>query len=148
MKITINQLRKLILEQIGTPNVESTSDPIANFGLDQQFSDKDGTYSVKQMIRYAYDMKSTVELPVKSLLHNLETSENETGDDIPGHPLFIKRAKRASLDYPILVVNYDDGLWIADGVHRLWKAVKIYKLKNIKAYVLDKDELGQFKIDD
>lgn len=135
MKLTLSQLRKIILEQVDLPD------------LDQQFSDKDGIYSVKKMIRYAQSTKQVVDLPVSVLMHNLETSENETGDDIPGHPLFIERAKRASLDYPIVVVNYDDGLWIADGVHRLWKAVKIQKLKSIKAYVLDRDELEQFKID-
>ena len=79
-------------------------------------------------------------------MHNLEPAPDETGSELPGHPEFTERANQTDLKYPIIVVKYPDGLFIADGVHRLWKA-NAENMEKIKAYVLDHDELEQFKID-
>ena len=87
--------------------------------------------------------KKPINIEIKKLLHNLEPSEHETGSDLPGHPEFIKRAQNASLGFPIILVKYPDGLWIADGVHRLWKANK-EGLKTIRGYVYDDAELDNF----
>ena len=111
---------------------------------DQEFSDKNGLYSVSQMIDYSNKNKTLQNIDTKMLLHNLEPSEYETGSDLPGHPEFIKRAEAASLKYPIVVINYPDGLWIADGVHRLYKANQL-GLETIKGYILDSSELDKFK---
>lgn len=112
---------------------------------DQTFSDPDGTYSVKNMVDYVNTTKNVVDFPIEKLLHNLEPSEHETGDELPGHPDFIKRADAASLQYPIIAVKYSDGYWIADGVHRLYKANSLGH-KTIKAHVLDQSELINFKL--
>jgi hypothetical protein len=109
----------------------------------QEFSDKNGVYSVGKMIEFARQNKLPQDIEIEELLHNLEPSEHETGSDLPGHPEFIKRAQNASLEFPIIVVKYPDGLWIADGVHRLWKANK-EGLKTIRGYVYDDAELDNF----
>lgn len=117
---------------------------LENYKLeDQTFSDSNGTYNVKQLIDFATKNKKIQNINIKELEHNLEPSEHETGDELPGDPAFIARANKADLKYPIVVVKYNDGLWIADGVHRLWKA-KHLKRSHIRGYVIDQSELKKF----
>lgn len=112
----------------------------ARFFFDQTFSDETGTWRVPDLHEYAVENGKKVSIPISKLMNNLEPSDHERGEDLPGHPLFIIRANDADLKFPILVVEYPDGLWIADGVHRLWKA-KQKKRKNIDAYLIKNDEL-------
>ena len=112
---------------------------------DQTFSDNNGTYSVPQIVNYATQNKLIQNLPIEPLLHNLEPSPHESGSELPGHPEFIERAEQTELKYPIIVVQYQDGLFIADGVHRLYKA-NSKNHKNIKAYLINQNELEQFKM--
>ena len=113
---------------------------------DQTFSDNNGTYSVPKIVNYAKENKKIKEIPMSKLLHNLEPSPHESGSELPGHPEFIERANQTDLKYPIIIVKYPDGLFIADGVHRLYKANSLNQ-KTMKSYVLNQNELEQFKIE-
>lgn len=112
---------------------------------DQTFSDNNGTYSVPKIVNYAKENKKIKEIPISKLLHNLEPSPYESGSELPGHPEFIERANQTDLIYPIIIVKYPDGLFIADGVHRLYKANSLNQ-KTMKSYVLNQNELEQFKM--
>jgi hypothetical protein len=112
---------------------------------DQTFSDNNGTYSVPKIVNYAKENKKIKEIPMSKLLHNLEPSPHESGSELPGHPEFIERANQTDLIYPIIIVKYPDGLFIADGVHRLYKANSLNQ-KTMKSYVLNQNELEQFKM--
>jgi hypothetical protein len=114
------------------------------FFYDQTFSDGDGTWKVPDIEEYARTNGKRIKVPVRSLLNNLEPSPRESGDELPGHPEFIDRANEADLSYPIIVVKYPDGLWIADGVHRLWKA-RDEGLEEIAAYVINHSELSNIE---
>jgi len=114
---------------------------------DQTFSDNNGTYSVPQIVNYAEKNKKIKEIPISKLLHNLEPSPHEEGSELPGHPEFIERANQTDLKYPIIIVKYPDGLFIADGVHRLAKAHSLNH-ETIKSYILNQKELEQFIITD
>jgi hypothetical protein len=111
---------------------------------DQIFSDVNGNYLVRDLVNFAVRTKKVQRVAIDQLLHNLEASPDETGDELPGHPEFVERARHASLKYPIIIVKYDDGLWVADGVHRLWKANNNGD-ETIKAYIIDEKELVKFK---
>ena len=113
---------------------------------DQTFSDNNGTYSVPKIVNYAKEHKKIKEIPMSKLLHNLEPSPHESGSELPNHPEFIERANQTDLKYPIIIVKYPDGLFIADGVHRLYKANTLNQ-KTMKSYVLNQNELEQFKIE-
>lgn len=113
---------------------------------DQTFSDNNGTYSVPKIVNYATENKTIKEIPISKLLHNLEPSPHEEGDELPGHPEFIKRTELTDLKYPIIIVKYPDGLFIADGVHRLAKAHSLNH-ETIKAYLLNQNELEELKIE-
>ena len=111
---------------------------------DQTFSDNNGTYSVPKIVHYATENKKIKEIPMSKLLHNLEPSPHESGSELPNHPEFIERANQTDLKYPIIIVKYPDGLFIADGVHRLAKAHSLNH-ETIKAYTINQKELEDLK---
>jgi len=113
---------------------------IAEFFYDQTYSDDYGEWKVPKIHEYAKKHGKRKLISIKKLLHNLDPSPHESGDELPGSPEFIERANDSDLSYPIIVVKYPDGLFIADGVHRLWKA-KEEELTTIKSYLIDSSEL-------
>lgn len=109
----------------------------------QIFSDDTGEYRIGDIMDYIEkaDIPLTA-FPVDSLTDiNLAASPEETGDQVPGSPEFVARAKHSDLSYPIIVVEYSDGRFIADGVHRLWKAYDT-GMKKIKGYLITAEELA------
>ena len=110
---------------------------------DQTFTDSDGAYNVADLYELAKSKGEPQNLDISDLLHNLEPSPEEKGEELPGHPDFVARAEAAGT-LPGIAVNYPDGKWIADGVHRLWKAQQDNK-KEYPAYVLDKADIGSVK---
>ena len=110
---------------------------------DQTFTDSDGSYNVADLYELAKSKGEPQNLDISDLLHNLEPSPEEKGEELPGHPDFVARAEAAGT-LPGIAVNYPDGKWIADGVHRLWKAQQDNK-KEYPAYVLDKADIGSVK---
>jgi superfamily II DNA or RNA helicase len=107
---------------------------------DQTFTDSDGAYNVAALYELAKAKGKPQNLKISDLLHNLEPSPEEEGEELPGHPDFVTRAEAAGT-LPGVVVDYPDGRWVADGVHRLWKA-RQDKKKEYPAYVLNKSDLA------
>ena len=116
--------------------------------FNQIYSDNDGQYKISDIYDYIFENRMTVkEVDVDELAHlNLVPSTRDRYNigDYPGSPKFIERANNASLTFPIVVVKYDDGMFVADGVHRLWKA-KHLGYKKIKAYLLNSQDLKKVK---
>ncbi len=57
------------------------------------------------------------------------------------------RAEKADLQYPIIVVKRQNGqLWIADGTHRVHKAI-MHKLPSINAKIIPIKDLAPFDVD-
>lgn len=106
----------------------------------QIYSDNNGEWSVDDIIEYA-KTPAVIDIPIEMLEHNLEPSENEIADEVPGSSEFIERAEKSDLRYPIIVIAYPDGMWIADGVHRLWKA-KSMKKGSIRGYIIAHEVLA------
>ena len=114
----------------------------SRFFYDQTYSDDEGTYNVPDIFEYAKKNGELKKIPIRKLLHNLEPSPHESGDELPGSQEFIERAEESDLSYPIIVVKYPDGWFIADGVHRLWKA-NDRGAKTMNGYLIDHAELEQ-----
>lgn len=83
-----------------------------------------------------YDLQN---IPISALEeNNLDDGGQTTSDE--SEEAYIKRAMAANLDYPIIVVNYPDGLWIADGTHRAWKAREL-GVPSLLGWILDWEEI-------
>lgn len=103
---------------------------------DQVYSDNKGEWDVPDIFNYAKKHGLKAKIPIKNLLNNFDPSPYERSDEIPGSPEFIERANKTDLSYPLIVIKYPDGLFIADGVHRLWKS-RDEGLEKVKAYLID-----------
>ena len=115
------------------------SKPISQYVNTQTFSDSDGEYSVADLLALAQRQPSQ-RIPMTDLLHNLEPSPYESGEELPGDPAFVARAQRSDRRHPGIAVKYPDGVFLADGVHRLWKANAAGK-STFPAYVLTQTQL-------
>ena len=108
---------------------------------DQTYSDGTGEWRVGDIIDCAQN-KPRQDLDVEALFAvNFDTSD-DSFDEAPGSPEFVERAERSDLNYPIVVVRYPDGDFVADGNHRLWKAHS-GGMKTIKGYVITVKELHE-----
>lgn len=114
----------------------------------QIFSDDNGSYKISSIYEFIDNNRVPVsELNVADLAKtNLVPSpeERRDGSDYPGSPKFIERAEQASLTFPIIAVRYNDGTFIADGVHRLWKA-RALGHNTIKGHVISEQDLKKIK---
>ena len=103
----------------------------------QEFGDARGTWIIGDLHKYIQEngikpQSFSVEELAKN---NLDPEEGaHTSDATPED--FESRAHSSDLQYPIVVVEYPDGLWIADGVHRTWKA-RASGQQQIIGYLLD-----------
>jgi hypothetical protein len=114
--------------------------------MNQVFTDNNKEYKMSDIHKFINDNRIAVsELSVATLAEtNLKPSPQDTytSGDYPGSPKFIERVDRTSLTFPIIVIQYPDGMFIADGIHRLWKA-RALGHSIIKGYVISEDDLHQ-----
>ena len=105
---------------------------------DQMFGDGSGEWSVPDLWEIAKQTKLQT-IPLEKLDHLLATTLT---DEPIGSPEFLERSMKADLSYPILVISYpDNNLFIADGLHRLWKAKQL-GLKTIEGYIIPREKLS------
>lgn len=122
---------------------------------DQVFTDtsSDGqkfSWRVGDIHDYVDGRGYPIQIPVELLEEdNLQMSPDDVADEVVGSPEFIARARESDLSYPIIVVRYppsrrdpDGALFIADGVHRLWKAID-EGLEFIDGFLIDQDDLWE-----
>jgi hypothetical protein len=120
---------------------------------DQVFTDTshDGqkfSWRVGDIYDYVDGRGYPIQIPVELLEEdNLQMSPEDVADEVIGSPEFIARAQESDLSYPIIVVRYppsrrdpDGALFIADGVHRLWKAIDEGH-EFIDGFLIEQDDL-------
>lgn len=109
----------------------------------QIYSDDRGQWKAEEIVKFAEENSDLIWFSVDKLGEiAFMKSEGEEFDEVPGSPEFIERAMQTDLSYPIVVVIYNDGAFIADGNHRLWKA-QAEGQKLIKGYLLTKEHLEE-----
>jgi hypothetical protein len=107
----------------------------------QKYSDDRGEWNVPDIVDYAIENGKKKLFSVEALAEiAFQPSPDEEFDEIPGSHEFVDRAMKTDLNYPITVVRYDDGDFIADGNHRLWKAREL-NWKKIPGYLLQSEDL-------
>ena len=114
-------------------------------------------WNVVDIEKYAAKHGKKEKVSIVELERHLEPTDEESTDERPDTPEFVERAMKADLSYPILAIDYggdrgpngyladyDKGLWIADGVHRIFKA-KHSGLKSINALIITDKELNNLE---
>lgn len=112
----------------------------------QIYSDNVGEWYVGDILSFIKEAEVPVDTFSVSYLAKLAfaPSEHEQFDEVPGSEEFEIRADESDLSFPIIVVEYGDESFIADGNHRLRKAQKL-GLKSIRGYRLDNETLHKIK---
>jgi hypothetical protein len=98
-------------------------------------------YSVPKTVQCAE--KSVLQTPVniKRLIADLFSSDVGTDEPV-GSMDWQARASQADLSKPILVIRTSSGIYVGDGMHRLWKAYKAGQ-RLIRAYVVEEKDLPE-----
>lgn len=132
MRISESQIRRIIRQVI---NESAGGIP----WQEQVFGDARGTWRVGDLFDYAANGYDLQEILISDLEeNNLDSDEHMTTDTSKKD--YVIRAMAANLDYPIIVVNYPDGPWIADGTHRAWKA-RALGVPYLMGWILDWEEI-------
>jgi len=121
-------------------------------GINESFvsgvwGDDYNNYSIDKLVKIVKD-REPEEINIDKVIDinkDLETKEGNFYDNI-NEPtkLFKKRTMKANTHYPIMVS--EEG-WIIDGSHRVAKQ-KWEGKKNVKVYIISKEDLEQSKIED
>lgn len=127
---------------------------------DQQYSDGGKVWNVVDIEKYAAKHGKREKVSIEELERHLEPTDEESTDERPDTPEFAARAMNADMSYPIIAIDYggdrgpdgyladyDKGLWIADGVHRIFKA-KHSGHKSINALIITDEELNNIDNED
>jgi len=136
---------RLWKDKVGSPQLTNESAGGIPW-RDQAFSDARGTWRVGRLHSHAQKNHKLQDIPISDLEgNNLDSDEQVTSDS--SYDDFVARALRADLSKPIIVVRYPDGLWCADGTHRLWKARDLLRRglredPTIRGWILDWEELS------
>lgn len=98
-------------------------------------------YSVYNLVKWAEANKNIESVPIESI--DEEFGREDISDEPDNSLEFAARAEATDLSYPILLVRDTDNRFIiANGRHRLWKAIQQGQ-KDIQAYVIEQDELEE-----
>ena len=136
MMITVRQLRRIISRIIS----QVLNEPSGGIPWREQvFGDARGTWLVGDLYDYASNRYDLQQIPVSELEeNNLDDGGQTTSEE--SEESYVTRAMESNLDYPIIVVNYPDGPWIADGTHRAWKAREL-GVPYLMGWILDWEEI-------
>lgn len=142
----VKSIQEWVAKRRRTKKPKKKSRTAAARWMNQVFTDNNKEYKMSDIHNFINDNRVPVsELSIATLAEtNLNPSPQDTytSGDYPGSPKFIERAEKASLTFPIIVIQYPDGMFIADGVHRLWKA-RALGHSVIKGHVISVDDLHQ-----
>jgi len=112
-------------------HVHENIDQVAGIG----FNGKQFNFSIRDLIAKAKDY------PIKKLNPKIFVKQLAGRHEDPEETL--KRAQAAELKYPIIVVQDGDTFMIADGTHRVQKAL-MNKLPTINAHVIPVEDMAEF----
>jgi hypothetical protein len=114
-----------------------------------KFEDDEGNkFSVEKIYNFVKKNKKKYykeKYPLEKIKHNLKWWDKNYDIKNPKHK---ERMMNADISYPLLVVIEKNGNYsVADGLNRLYKAIKIEGKKELPVYIIDKSEIEKFEED-
>lgn len=109
---------------------------VTDYFTGSEFSDDSGTkWKVEKVLDFAKSNPKYLykNFPLSKLTHDLEWWED--------NPDQRERMKRADTNFPLLVINDNGHLSVADGLNRMKKAVSIEKKKYIDVLIVPKTDI-------
>ena len=107
-----------------------------------KFGDEEGNlFSVEEVYDFVKKNKQKYfkpNFPISKIENNLEWWDKLYSLDNKEHK---KRMMAADTSYPLLVLKDKNGLSVADGLNRLYKAVNVENKDKIDIYLVDKEDI-------
>jgi len=113
---------------------------VTDYFTGSEFGDDSGAkWKVEKVIAFAksnpkYFHKN---FPLSKLIHDLEWWEDS--------PAQRERVRNADTRFPLLVINDNGHLSVADGLNRMKKAVSIENKKHIDVYIVPKKDIAKLQ---
>jgi disulfide oxidoreductase YuzD len=145
IKMVANQFELVLKEKIaGGKKVFSES---KDYFKGSHFGDEEGNeYSVEDVYDFVKKNKKKYyhsKFPISKIKHNIEWWNKSYDIKNKEHK---ERMMNADTSYPLLVVvEKGDNLSVADGLNRLYKAIKVEKKKTLPVYIVKKSEIENLK---
>jgi len=122
---------------------EDTTDYFTN----SKFGDDDGNiFYVEEIYDFVHNNSNKYyhkQYPLEKLKHNLEWWNKTYDIKNADHK---KRMMKANTSFPLLVVKEKNNLSVADGLNRLYKALKIEKRTHLPIYLVPKNDIMKLAI--
>lgn len=106
----------------------------------QHWTSGDKRYNIQRLYDFAEASTDPEDVPIDSLMYGFRHTDV---DEEKWSPEFVRRCQEADLSYPILVVqDAKKRFWVADGNHRVGKAI-MQGLEMVPAYVVRERDLPE-----
>jgi hypothetical protein len=134
-------------DKLGNSFKSNVQEDTMDYFTNSKFADDEGNnFYVEEIYDFVYansDKYYHKKFPLSKLKHNLEwwnkNYDIENSKDK-------KRMMKANTSFPLLVVKENNNLSVADGLNRLYKAIKIENRNYLPVYLVPKKDIMKFAV--
>jgi len=135
------------LNKLGDTIKKNMEEEVLDYFTNSKFADDEGNnFYVEEIYDFVHansDKYYHKKFPLSKLKHNLEwwnkNYDIENSKDK-------KRMMKANTSFPLLVVKENNNLSVADGLNRLYKAIKIENRNYLPVYLVPKKDIMKFAV--
>ena len=135
------------LNKLGDTIKKNMEEEVLDYFTNSKFADDEGNnFYVEEIYDFVHansDKYYHKKFPLSKLKHNLEwwnkNYDIENSKDK-------KRMMKADTSFPLLVVKENNNLSVADGLNRLYKAIKIENRNYLPVYLVPKKDIMKFAV--
>lgn len=135
------------LNKLGDTFQQNMKEDVNDYFTNSKFGDDEGNlFYVEEIYDFVHsnsDKYYHKKYPLEKLKHNLEWWNKTYDIKNADHK---KRMMRANTSFPLLVVKEKNNLSVADGLNRLYKAIKIEKRDHLPIYLVPKKDIMKLAI--
>ena len=135
------------LNKLGDTFQQNMKEDVNDYFTNSKFGDDEGNiFFVEEIYDFVHNNSDKYyhkKYPLEKLKHNLEWWNKTYDIKNPDHK---KRMMKANTSFPLLVVKEKNNLSVADGLNRLYKALKIEKRTHLPIYLVPKNDIMKLAI--
>lgn len=135
------------LNKLGDTFQQNMKEDVNDYFTNSKFGDDEGNiFFVEEIYDFVHNNSDKYyhkQYPLEKLKHNLEWWNKTYDIKNADHK---KRMMKANTSFPLLVVKEKNNLSVADGLNRLYKALKIEKRTHLPIYLVPKNDIMKLAI--
>ena len=135
------------LNKLGDTFQQNMKEDVNDYFTNSKFGDDEGNiFFVEEIYDFVHNNSDKYyhkQYPLEKLKHNLEWWNKTYDIKNADHK---ERMMKANTSFPLLVVKEKNNLSVADGLNRLYKALKIEKRTHLPIYLVPKNDIMKLAI--